>query len=149
MSTLALISSICLLPLVSAFYPYIPEGYTPTLDTRSLAPPSSEGVRLPLVRLSRRANKYAMVKAGTPASKDALGVDQDGSDFSYFVAVQFGTSTEPYHLLLDSAASSTWVMSSTCTTEACNMHNSFGPTDSTSLKVCQMPKPSCSVTRSS
>ncbi|KAF2117812.1 aspartic peptidase domain-containing protein [Lophiotrema nucula] len=51
------------------------------------------------------------------------------------VAVKFGESTEEYHLLLDSAASNTWVMSEKCTTDACSTHNSFGNGDSSTLKT--------------
>jgi len=126
--------ALCLLPHVSAFYPYSFQNYE-QLHTRSLSSSPPLGVRIPLVPFQKRSNQYAMVKAATPEGKNSLGVDQDGQDFSYFAALKFGTSTEPYYLLLDSAASSTWVMSSACTTEACDMHNSFGPTDSTSLKV--------------
>lgn len=134
------LSALCLLPLASAFYPYIPDGYEPSLNTRSTIQPASRSIRIPIIRVAKRANQYAMVKAAQPAGKDSLGIDQDGTDFSYFVAIALGTSTEPYHLLLDSAASSTWVMASACTTDACNLHNSFGTTDSTSLKVCEISK---------
>jgi len=127
--------ALCSLPHVSAFYPYTLQNHEPPLHTRSLSLSPALSVRIPLVRFQKRSNQYAMVKAATPEGKNSLGVDQDGQDFSYFAALKFGTSTEPYYLLLDSAASSTWVMSSACTTEACDMHNSFGPTDSTSLKV--------------
>ncbi|KAF2471599.1 acid protease [Lindgomyces ingoldianus] len=50
------------------------------------------------------------------------------------VSVTFGDSKEEYHLLLDSAASNTWVMGQDCKSEACGAHNTFGEGDSTSLK---------------
>lgn len=64
-----------------------------------------------------------------------MAIDQDGSDLSYMVAVTIGDSKEEYHLLLDSAASNTWVMGQDCTSEACGTHTTFGKGDSTSLKV--------------
>jgi hypothetical protein len=51
------------------------------------------------------------------------------------VAVTIGDSKEEYHLLLDSAASNTWVMGQDCKSEACGIHNTFGEADSSSLKV--------------
>ncbi|KAF2002698.1 acid protease [Amniculicola lignicola CBS 123094] len=51
------------------------------------------------------------------------------------VAVKFGESEEEYHLLLDSAASNTWVMGEGCKSAACGTHNTFGPADSGTLKV--------------
>lgn len=38
-------------------------------------------------------------------------------------------------MLVDSAASNTWVMGSNCTTDACKEHNTFGKGDSTSLII--------------
>jgi hypothetical protein len=35
------------------------------------------------------------------------------------------------YMLIDSGAGTTWVMGSTCQSTACGMHNSFGPSDST------------------
>lgn len=64
-----------------------------------------------------------------------MAIDQDGGDLSYMVAVTFGDSKEEYHLLLDSAASNTWVMGSDCKTDACGTHTTFGKEDSSSLKV--------------
>jgi hypothetical protein len=66
-------------------------------------------------------------------------VDQDGTDYSYFCAFKFGTGKKEYFMLLDSAASTTWVMSSDCTTSAGGLHPTFGTSDSTTLKVDQTP----------
>ncbi|KAF2642404.1 acid protease [Massarina eburnea CBS 473.64] len=51
------------------------------------------------------------------------------------VAVTIGDSTEEYKLLLDSAASNTWVMGEGCSTEACGKHNTFGKGDSKTIKT--------------
>ncbi|KAF1960089.1 acid protease [Byssothecium circinans] len=50
-------------------------------------------------------------------------------------AVTIGDSKEEYKLLLDSAASNTWVMSEDCSTEACGKHNLFGKSDSKTIKT--------------
>lgn len=55
------------------------------------------------------------------------------------VAVTIGNSKEEYHLLLDSAASNTWVMGQDCNTDACKTHNTFGSGDSSSLKTNDKP----------
>jgi hypothetical protein len=52
------------------------------------------------------------------------------------VSVKIGESEEEYHLLLDSAASNTWVMGEGCKSEACGTHNTFGSGDSGTLEVC-------------
>lgn len=64
-----------------------------------------------------------------------MAIDQDGNDLSYMVAVTIGDSKEEYHLLLDSAASNTWVMGADCKTDACATHETFGKEDSSTLKV--------------
>ena len=43
------------------------------------------------------------------------------------------------YMLLDSGAGTTWVTGSTCKSLACTMHNSYGPEDSTTLKVDSKP----------
>jgi hypothetical protein len=64
-----------------------------------------------------------------------LGIHQDGNDHSYFCSFKVGTSDKEFHLLLDSAASNTWLMSSDCTTNACTLHNTLGSRDSSSLRT--------------
>ncbi|KAF2127427.1 acid protease [Dothidotthia symphoricarpi CBS 119687] len=51
------------------------------------------------------------------------------------VAVTFGDSKEEYHLLLDSAASNTWVMGQDCKSDSCSTHTTFGAGDSSTLKT--------------
>ncbi|KAJ4294553.1 hypothetical protein N0V90_008244 [Kalmusia sp. IMI 367209] len=74
-------------------------------------------------------------RSGDPKQKNSVAVDQDGSDLSYIVAVTIGTSDQEYYLLLDSAASNTWVMGETCKTEACGRHSLFGEGQSTTVKT--------------
>ena len=139
-------ATISLLPCVSAFYPYhygdsgpgnharrraVPP--TPTPDARRPRIP----LTLPLRRtvLSSRQNKYTIVDNSDPEQENSVAVDQDGKDLSYMVAVTLGSNKEEYHLLLDSAASNTWIMGNDCDTDACQEHNTFGKGDSDTLQV--------------
>ncbi|KAF2491094.1 acid protease [Lophium mytilinum] len=129
-----------LLPFASAFYPYTPVYTdTPTPRSRSLRLDSRiisrEGsFSLPIHRTPlKRTNTYSIINNNTPKQSDSVAVDQDGTDFSYMVAVTFGTSSEEYHMLVDAASSNTWVMSSECETDSCKTHSTFGKEDSTSL----------------
>lgn len=64
-----------------------------------------------------------------------MGIDQDGTDFSYFIQAEFGPAKTPMLMLLDTGAGTTWVMGSDCASSACTMHNSFGPSDSKTLQT--------------
>ena len=75
-----------------------------------------------------------MVTAATPTASNAVGIDQDGTDFSYFIQAEFGSAKTPMLMLLDTGAGTTWVMGSDCDSSACTMHSSFGPADSKTLK---------------
>lgn len=129
----------------SAFYPFhLPEPEKKEEETTTPSPHAlqhprrtdnaSFRVRLRRV-LTRRKNNFNVIPAVNPQQSNSLGIYQDGTDLSYFCAFRIGTSQEDYYFLLDSAASNTWVMSSDCTTNACSVHNTFGPSDSSSLKV--------------
>lgn len=80
--------------------------------------------------LTRRQNNYEILEADGTDEEDATGVHQDGTDYSYFVSVGLGSDAKELHLLIDTGAGSSWVMGSDCTTDACNLHDSFGPDDS-------------------
>lgn len=84
--------------------------------------------------LVKRTNTFSVVSAATPTSSHAAGIDQDGTDFSYFVQASFGSKGKPMYMLLDSGAGTTWVMGTDCTSSACALHNSFGASDSSSLQ---------------
>jgi hypothetical protein len=134
---------------VTAFYPYhYGDGNEANRARRALSPqepsrhiPDASNPRrsltlpLHLVPLSSRENKYPIVNSNDPKQSNTVAVDQDGKDISYMVAVTIGISKEEYHLLLDSAASNTWVMGQECSTDACKKHNTFGKEDSGTLKV--------------
>ncbi|XP_014558721.1 hypothetical protein COCVIDRAFT_93807 [Bipolaris victoriae FI3] len=139
--------SAAIIPSATAFYPYHYDGSStsssPSLRSPRLSRSSKEttarGVTLPLRRIatslhSRQSNVYNIVNSKDPSQEKSVAIDQDGKDLSYMVAVTFGDSKEEYHMLLDSAASNTWVMSQDCKSEACKTHTLFGKGDSSTLK---------------
>ena len=80
-----------------------------------------------------------MVTALPPTQSYAAGISQDGTDFSYFVQLNLGSTGKPVWMLLDTGAATTWVMGKYCTSSPCAMHNNFGPDDSTTLKISSTP----------
>ncbi|RYP21485.1 hypothetical protein DL767_009250 [Monosporascus sp. MG133] len=82
---------------------------------------------------SRRENEHDVMKAEQPAASNSAGIHQDGTDFSYFLEVKLGAEGKPLYMLLDTGASTTWVMGANCTSEVCTTHDSFGPDDSSSF----------------
>jgi hypothetical protein len=113
-----------------AFYPYnFPAS---DIDLSSLK--RRQHISFP-IRKIKRGNDFAITKANTPSAPNTVGVDQDGSDLSYMVEVAFGSSKKVLYLLLDSAAVNTWIMGSSCTSTPCSKHNTFGPSDSTTLQT--------------
>jgi hypothetical protein len=139
--------SAAILPTVTAFYPYHYGDGRPTSNSRrtSPQPPNARSnagsITLPIRRVPTssqfrtRQNAYNIVNSNDPKQPNSVAIDQDGGDLSYMVAVTIGDSKEEYHLLMDSAASNTWVMGQDCATDACKTHNTFGKGDSSSLKV--------------
>jgi hypothetical protein len=131
----------------SPFYPYPPPttetDHTSNGSPRVLPPRNTDSgaMRISLQRRpAKRQNKFNIVPADSPKQATSAGVDQDGTDFSYFAGFKFGASSKTFFLLLDSAASNTWVMSSDCSSSACRIHTTFGPSDSSSLKVSVVSK---------
>ncbi|KAF2280576.1 acid protease [Westerdykella ornata] len=137
---------------VNAFYPYHPEyerssneALSPSHSphSRRQGAASSHNLPSPVLPIRRvpvpRDNIFNILKSEDPKQGNSVAIDQDGTDVSYMVAVTFGDSKKEYHLLLDSAASNTWVMARDCPTEACKSHSLFGKEDSSSLKVQATP----------
>jgi hypothetical protein len=116
----------------SAFYPY----RIPVADQPSTIP--SPGLTSRLTRV-KRTNQFNIVHANQPSAPNSAGVDQDGHDISYMLQIQFGANKQSMELLMDTAAVNTWIMSSSCSSQACGVHNTFGPSDSSSLKVFRNP----------
>lgn len=82
-----------------------------------------------------RDNKYTVATAATPSETNSVGIDQDGTDFSYFIEASLGSSGKSLYMLCDTGAGTTWVMGSDCGSKACTMHTTWGPTDSTTSKA--------------
>lgn len=141
-----------------AFYPFIPsyrEGDKPTtyklsqksyagdggLSADSAAREARRLIRKFSSKASRtspspevlvgRDNQYTVSTAATPSGTNSAGIDQDGTDFSYFVEAKLGSSDKPLYMLCDTGAGTTWVMGSNCNSDACKMHTTWGPSDST------------------
>lgn len=80
-----------------------------------------------------RANTYSVVAPVIPTQSNSVGVYQDGTDYSYFIQIQLGSAATPLYMLIDTGASTTWVMSSSCTSDPCTKHSTFGAGDSKTL----------------
>ncbi|GAP83820.1 putative aspartic-type endopeptidase [Rosellinia necatrix] len=94
------------------------------------APQSSSPGKAEPATIVERVPGYKVVKAQEPNFDNSAGIDQDGTDYSYFAEVELGSEGKKLYMLLDTGASTTWVMGSTCTSKSCLMHNTFGPDDS-------------------
>ena len=70
------------------------------------------------------------MKSTASGESMTAGIDQDGTDYSYFVQVQMGSKGKDMYMLVDTGAGSSWLMAPGCTSPACKTHNSFGPDDS-------------------
>jgi hypothetical protein len=89
--------------------------------------------------VEKRGNSYSIMKAADTEGKLTAGLDQDGTDYSYFVRVQLGSKKKEYYMLVDTGASSSWITGSKCQTDACALHNSFGPEHSDTFKDSDEP----------
>ncbi|MCJ1431992.1 hypothetical protein MMC27_001348 [Xylographa pallens] len=87
----------------------------------------------------KRAENYPIATGSTPSQTQSAAIDEDLLDFSYFSAVQFGSSGEILYMLLDTGSSETWVMGSDCKSTACGTHNTFGNANSKTLKTSETP----------
>ncbi|OWP06367.1 aspartic proteinase [Marssonina coronariae] len=84
--------------------------------------------------LAKRDNTYSILPAATPTQPMSAGIDQDGTDFSYFTEVMIGSSNAPVYLLLDTGASHTWVMGKSCISKSCQAHDLYDPASSNSYR---------------
>ncbi|KAI4167600.1 MAG: hypothetical protein LQ343_007098, partial [Gyalolechia ehrenbergii] len=83
----------------------------------------------------KRDNRYDFVTASPPTQTNSESIHNDGTDFSYFASIDFGSSGKTLYMLVDTGATNTWVMGSECKSEVCADHNTFGASDSTSIEV--------------
>lgn len=89
--------------------------------------------------LGKRKNEVNVVPSYEPTEPNSMAIDQDGTDLSYFSTVRFGSSGKKLRLLLDTAGANTWIMGSSCKSEACILHDSFGEADSSTLSMTEKP----------
>ena len=68
-----------------------------------------------------------------------MAIDEDGQDYSYFSTMKFGSKETPMYMLIDTGSANTWVMGTECKSSSCEVHNLFGPPDSTTLNVTKDP----------
>ncbi|MCJ1283389.1 hypothetical protein MMC26_002717 [Xylographa opegraphella] len=85
----------------------------------------------------KRAENYPIATGSTPSQTQSAAIDEDLLDFSYFSAVQFGSSGAMLYMLLDTGSSDTWVMGSDCKSTACGTHTTFGQENSATLKTSE------------
>lgn len=64
-----------------------------------------------------------------------MAINQDGNDYTYFSTMKFGSRQQEMYMLIDSGSANTWVMGSSCQSNACQTHNTFGSEDSSTLKT--------------
>lgn len=82
----------------------------------------------------KRDNNFSIDKAETPSNSNSVGIDQDGSDISYFVQASIGSTGKEVYLLCDTGAGATWVMGNDCDSTACEQHTTWTPSDSKTYK---------------
>lgn len=81
--------------------------------------------------LAKRDNSYSVMTAATPSKTNSVGIDQDGTDFAYFIEASLGSSGQSVYMLCDTGAGTTWVMGTDCDSKACGLHTTWDPSDST------------------
>lgn len=83
----------------------------------------------------KRDNEYDVITAVQPSQTNSIAVDEDGTDFSYFSALSFGSAGKTMYMLIDTGAANTWVMGANCASDACEKHNTLGEQDSKTLEA--------------
>ncbi|ETI21924.1 hypothetical protein G647_05994 [Cladophialophora carrionii CBS 160.54] len=130
---------------VSAFYPYQSgdggndnsKRFIP-LDLEPQTKDDSGVVTLDIMKVvgqARRNNIFPVVTSTAANMPNAMAINQDGNDYTYFSTMKFGSEGQEMYMLIDSGSANTWVMSSDCESYACQTHNTFGSEDSSTLKT--------------
>ncbi|KIX05071.1 uncharacterized protein Z518_05943 [Rhinocladiella mackenziei CBS 650.93] len=128
---------------VSAFYPYNSgdggDGKSKRFIPMDLDPPPSEDsgrITLDIKKVNtKRDNKFSVVMSSKPTMPNAAAINQDGSDYTYFSTMKFGSKGQEMYMLIDSGSANTWVMGSDCDSNACQIHSTFGSEDSDTLET--------------
>ncbi|EXJ59112.1 hypothetical protein A1O7_06543 [Cladophialophora yegresii CBS 114405] len=127
---------------VSAFYPYHSgdggndnsKRFIP-MDQEPQTKDDSGVVILDIKKISRRNNIFPVVTSTAANMPNAMAINQDGNDYTYFSTMKFGSKGQEMYMLIDSGSANTWVMGSDCGSYACQTHNTFGSEDSSTLKT--------------
>ena len=80
----------------------------------------------------KRENTYLINESKDPGLPNSAPIAVGGFDYSYMGIMKFGSPGKELNMLLDTGASTSWVMGSTCVDKPCTHHNVFGKADSTS-----------------
>jgi len=88
---------------------------------------------------SKRNNGFTVTNSSKPKAPNAVAISQDGADFTYFSVMKFGSPGRDMYMLLDTGSANTWVMGSSCSSPACQVHNTFGHSNSDTLNLTQTP----------
>jgi cathepsin D len=83
----------------------------------------------------KRENKYPVFIASPPTLPNSMGINQDGSDYSYFSSIRIGSKGKDMWMLIDSGSANTWVFAADCTSQACSKHDTLGKADSDTLDI--------------
>ncbi|KAF7589143.1 hypothetical protein BBP40_004713 [Aspergillus hancockii] len=83
----------------------------------------------------RRDNKFKIMYSDEPTEPNTAALNQGGSDYSYFAEVKVGSQGQKMWMMLDSGGVNTWLFGSDCTSNSCQLHNTFGEHSSTSLQL--------------
>lgn len=85
-------------------------------------------------RQIKRNNAFTVANSSKPNAPNAMAINQDGHDYTYFSTMKFGASPgRDLYMLLDTGSANTWVMSSKCQSKSCQIHNLFGDAYSDTL----------------
>ncbi|KEF52681.1 uncharacterized protein A1O9_11098 [Exophiala aquamarina CBS 119918] len=86
---------------------------------------------------TKRNNAFSVTNSSKPNAPNAMSISQDGADFTYFSVMKFGSPGRDMYMLLDSGSANTWLMGSSCQSQACQIHNTFGHANSDTLNLTQ------------
>ncbi|EXJ71608.1 uncharacterized protein A1O5_05416 [Cladophialophora psammophila CBS 110553] len=128
---------------VSAFYPYHAgdggnensKRFIP-LDLEFPREDDSGVVAIDIKKaIMKRNNMFPVVNSSAPNVPNAMAINEDGNDYTYFSTVKFGSKGQEMYMLIDSGSANTWVMGSNCKSNACQIHNTYGSEDSSTMQT--------------
>ncbi|OAP54298.1 hypothetical protein AYL99_11399 [Fonsecaea erecta] len=128
---------------VSAFYPYhTGDGGNENskrfiaLSPERLHDGDSAVVTIDIKKgMVKRNNVFSVVNSSAPNVPNAMAINEDGDDYTYFSTMKFGSKGQEMYMLIDSGSANTWVMGSNCKSDACQIHNTYGSEDSSTLQT--------------